>query len=141
VVNYRNSIVKFNKKTNKIEAFGKGNELENVEFSEASACLLHSGEICDGSKSGFYTFKPEAVKRRIIHAPLVFTRLLLFNKEVETAEEGSILQTQLDKSPKIEFNSKQNVFTIEFATLDMRAPEKIQYAISWMVLTPTGIMC
>ena len=123
-----NSIVKFNKKTNKIEAFGKGNELENVEFSEASACLLHSGEICDGSKSGFYTFKPEAVKRRIIHAPLVFTRLLLFNKEVETAEEGSILQTQLDKSPKIEFNSKQNVFTIEFATLDMRAPEKIQYA-------------
>jgi len=122
-----NSIVKFNKKTAKIEAFGKGNELENVEFSEASACLLHSGEICAGSKSGFYSFKPEAVKRRIINAPLVFTRLMLFNKEVEIGE-GSILQTQLDKSSKIEFGSKQNVFTIEFATLDMRAPEKIQYA-------------
>jgi len=122
-----NSIVKFNKKTTKIEAFGKGNELENVEFSEASACLLRSGEICAGSKSGFYYFKPEAVKRRIIKAPLVFTRLMLFNKEVEVGQE-SILKSQLDKSSQIEFSSKQNVFTIEFATLDMRAPEKIQYA-------------
>lgn len=123
-----NSIVKFNKKTAKIEVFGKGNELENVEFSEASACLLHSGEICVGSKSGFYSFKPDAVKRKVIQAPLVFTRLLLFNKEVEIGQKGSILQTQLDKTSQIEFNSKQNVFTIEFSTLDMRAPEKIQYA-------------
>ena len=123
-----NSIVKFNKKTNRIEAFGKGNELENVEFSEASACLLHSGEIYVGSKSGFYSFHPEMVKRRVIHAPLVFTRLLLFNKEVEIGEKGSLLQTQLDKTSHLEFNSKENVFTIEFATLDMRAPEKIQYA-------------
>jgi len=123
-----NSIVKFNKKTSIIEAFGKGNELENVEFSEASACFLQSGEICVGSKSGFYTFKPETVKRRVIQAPLVFTKLLLFNKEVETGEKGSILQTQLDMTSHLQFNSKQNVFTIEFATLDMRAPEKIQYA-------------
>ncbi len=123
-----NSIVKFNKKTQLIESFGKGNELENVEFSEASACLLHSGEIYVGSKSGFYSFHPDAVKRRVIQAPLVFTRLLLFNKEVEIGEKGSILQTQLDKTSNLEFNSKQNVFSIEFATLDMRAPEKIQYA-------------
>ena len=123
-----NSIVKLNKKSEKIEVFGKGNELENVEFSEASACLLQSGEICVGSKSGYYSFIPESVKRRVIHAPLVFTGLLLFNKGVEIGVEGSILQTQIDKTSQIEFNHKQNVFTIEFATLDMRAPEKIQYA-------------
>jgi len=123
-----NSIVKFNKKNKKIEVFGRGNELENVEFSEASACLLSSGEICVGSKSGFYSFIPEEVRRRVIKSPLVFTRLLLFNKEVEIGDKESILKTQLDKASKIVFNHKQNVFTIEFATLDMRAPEKIQYA-------------
>ena len=123
-----NSIVKFNKKTSKIEAFGKGNELENVEFSEASACLQSSGEICVGSKSGFYSFKPDMVHRRVIQAPLVFTKLLLFNKEVEIKEEGSLLKEEIDKTPQIVFDHKQNVFTIEFATLDMRAPEKIQYA-------------
>ena len=123
-----NSIVKFNKKSRRIETFGKGNELENVEFSEASACLLQSGEICVGSKSGFYSFNPEAVKRRVIKAPLVFTGLLLFNKEVEIGVPGSILQNQIDKSSELVFNHTQNVFTIEFATLDMRAPEKIQYA-------------
>ena len=123
-----NSIVKFNKRSAKMEVFGKGNELENVEFSEASACLLQSGEICVGSKSGFYYFRPEAVMRRVIHAPLVLTRLLLFNKEVEIGAKDSILQKQIDKTSQITFNHKQNVFTIEFATLDMRAPEKIQYA-------------
>jgi len=123
-----NSIVKFNKKNKLIEVFGKGNELENVEFSEASASLLKSGEICVGSKSGFYYFLPESVKRRVINAPLVFTRLLLFNKVEEIGVEGSILQTQIDKTKQIVFNHKQNVFTIEFATLDMRAPEKIKYA-------------
>ena len=123
-----NSIVKFSKKTAKIESFGKGNELENVEFSEASACLLQSGEICVGSKSGFYSFNPDAVKRRVINAPLVFTRLLLFNKEVEIGDKEEILEKPLDKTEQIEFHSKQNVFTLEFATLDMRAPEKIQYA-------------
>ncbi len=123
-----NSIVKFSKKTAKIESFGKGNELENVEFSEASACMLQSGEVCVGSKSGFYSFNPDAVKRRVINAPLVFTRLLLFNKEVEIGDKEEILEKPLDKTEQIEFSSKQNVFTLEFATLDMRAPEKIQYA-------------
>lgn len=123
-----NAIVKFNKKSSKIEVFGKGNELENVEFSEASARLLHSGEICVGSKSGFYTFHPNAVKRRVINAPLVFTGLQLFNKAVEIGGEEGLLTKQIDETKQIEFNHKQNVFTIEFATLDMRAPEKIQYA-------------
>lgn len=123
-----NSIVKFNKKSEKVEVFGKGNELENVEFSEASACLLQSGEICVGSKSGFYTFNPAAVKRRVIYAPLVFTGLSLFNKQVEIGGKESLLQTQIDKTSEIVFNTHQNVFTIEFATLDMRAPDKIQYA-------------
>lgn len=123
-----NSIVKFNKATKAVEVFGKGNELENVEFSEASACLLRSGEICVGSKSGFYSFRPESVRRRVINAPLVFTRLFLFNKEVAIGGENSILQTEIDKTSQIVFDHKQNVFTIEFATLDMRAPEKIQYA-------------
>lgn len=122
-----NSIVKFNKKTNEIEVFGKGNELENVEFSEASACALKSGEICLGSKSGFYIFRPEAVVRKKIDAPLVFTKLLLFNREVAISD-NTLLKTQLDKTDELIFNHRQNVFTIEFATLDMRAPDKIQYA-------------
>jgi signal transduction histidine kinase/ligand-binding sensor domain-containing protein/DNA-binding response OmpR family regulator len=123
-----NSIVKFAKADKKVEVFGKGNELENVEFSEASACLLRSGEICVGSKSGFYSFLPQAVQRRVIKAPLVFTRLFLFNKEVEIGEKGSNLETEIDKTSQIVFDHKQNVITIEFATLDMRAPEKIQYS-------------
>jgi signal transduction histidine kinase/DNA-binding response OmpR family regulator/ligand-binding sensor domain-containing protein len=124
-----NSIVRFNKANRLFEVFGKGNELENVEFSEAAAWRLSSGEICFGAKSGFYSFNPEVVQRKKINAPLVFTRLLLFNKEV-LIEEGkkALLKRQLDETSEIKFSHRQNVFTIEFATLDMRSPEKIHYA-------------
>lgn len=122
-----NSIVKMNIKNHHFEVFGKGNELENVEFSEASACRLRSGEICVGSKSGFYSFTPEQVKRRVIQAPLVFSGLKIFNKDVEIGPE-SVLEKHIDASEEIRFTHRQNVFTIEFATLDMRAPDKIQYA-------------
>ncbi len=124
-----NSIVRFNKSTRSMEVFGKGNELENVEFSEAAAYRLASGEICFGAKSGFYSFNPDNVKRKRYNAPLVFTRLLLFNKEVTIGDgKKALLSKQLDETSEIRFSHQQNVFTIEFATLDMRAPEKIQYA-------------
>jgi signal transduction histidine kinase/ligand-binding sensor domain-containing protein/DNA-binding response OmpR family regulator len=124
-----NSIVRFNKTERTIEVFGKGNELENVEFSEAAAWRLSNGEICFGAKSGFYSFNPETVLRKKINAPLVFTRLLLFNKEVLIGDgKKALLSRQLDETSEIRFSHRQNVFTLEFATLDMRAPEKIQYA-------------
>ena len=122
-----NSIIKLNKLSKAIEVFGKGNEIENVEFSEATACLLQSGEICVGSKSGFYVFNPLEVKRRVIDAPIVFTGLKIMNKDVEIGEE-STLKKQINSLNEIEFTHKQNVFSIEFATLDMRAPDKIQYS-------------
>lgn len=122
-----NSIIKFNKKSKSIDVYGKGNEIENVEFSEAAAYLLHSGEICVGSKSGFYAFNPSEVKRRVINAPIVFTGLKVLNKDVEIMPE-TFLPKQIDRLDKIQFTHKQNVFSIEFATLDMRAPEKVHYA-------------
>ncbi len=122
-----NAIVKLNKQSKSIDVFGRGNEIENVEFSEAAACLLQSGEICVGSKSGMYAFKPLEVKRRIIDVPIVFTGLKVLNKDVEAGEESEF-KKQIDFLDEIEFSHKQNVFTIEFAALDMRAPEKIQYA-------------
>ena len=124
-----NSIVRFAKSNRSIEVFGKGNELENVEFSEAAAYRLATGEICFGAKSGFYSFNPENVKRKRINAPLVFTRLLLFNKEVTIGDgKKALLTRQINETSELRFSHHQNVFTIEFATLDMRAPEKIQYA-------------
>ncbi len=121
------SIVKFDPQNANVESFGKNNELENVEFSEGSAYLLQSGEICLGSKSGLYFFIPENVKRRMVYSPLVFTRFQLFNKDVKIGGEDSPLQRHIDETQKITLNHKQNVFSLEYAALDMRTPESTQY--------------
>lgn len=123
-----NSIVKFHPQTAEIEIFGKDNELENVEFSEASAAVLHTGEICVGTKSGFHSFQPEKVHIQPLQAPMVLTRLKLSNQEVEIGARNSPLQRHIDQTERLVLNHKQNVFTIEYATLDMRAPQNIQYA-------------
>ncbi len=123
-----NSIVKFNRITHEIESFGKDNELENVEFSEASAAKLHSGRICVGTKSGLYFFHPDNVKIKPLNAPIVFTRLQLFNQDVLIGVKGSPLKTHIDQTKHLRLSHKQNVFTLEYATLDMRTPQNIQYA-------------
>lgn len=123
-----NSIVKFNTKNYEIESFGKGNELENVEFSEASGTMLRSGNMCVGTKSGFYLFSPDRVEINPHYAPLVFTRLQLFNQDVRIGDKHSPLKRHIDHTDKLVLNHKQNVFTIEYATLDMRTPQNIQYA-------------
>lgn len=140
-----NSIVRFNKQNKTSEVFGKGNEIENVEFSEAASVLLSSGELCIGSKSGFYIFNPLEVNRKVINAPLVFTGLRVLNKTIEIGSED-VLPRKLDMLDRIEFTHKQNVFTLEFAALDMRAPEKIQYAymlegfdVDWNYVGSRGI--
>ena len=122
-----NSIIRFNKAKKNFELFGKGNEIENIEFSEAASTMLKSGEICIGSKSGFYIFNPLDVKRKSIPAPLAFTGLKILNKEIEINPDGTLTRN-INNIEELEFTHKQNVFTLEFATLDMRVPEKIQYS-------------
>jgi signal transduction histidine kinase/DNA-binding response OmpR family regulator len=123
-----NSITRFDRRTGSMDIYNKNYGLESVTFSESSSYRLASGEIYAGTTRGFYAFNPSKVKTTTFVPKLVFSRFILFNKEVNIGEKNSPLDKNVDETNEISLSHKQNVFTIEFAALDYRAPENIQYA-------------
>lgn len=123
-----NSIIRFDRHTGNMDIYNKNYGLESVTFSESASCLLRSGEIFAGTTNGFYRFNPSKVKTDTFVPKLVFTRFFLFNKEVNVGDKNAILDKTVDEIGNISLSHKQNGFAIEFAALDYRAPENIQYA-------------
>jgi len=123
-----NSITRLDTKTFNLDIYNKNYGLDPVTFSESSSCMLSSGEICAGTMNGFYRFNPSTVKKATFVPPLVFTRFFLFNREVTVGAKDSPLKHNVNDVNHIELKHFQDVFSIEFAALDFRAPENIQYA-------------
>lgn len=123
-----NGITRFDPLSGDMDIYNKNYGLESVTFSESSTCRLQSGEIYAGTNNGFYKFNPSKVRSASYVPKLVFTRFILFNKEVVIGDKHSPLLKNLNETDRISLSNKQNVFTIEFAALDYRAPENIQYA-------------
>ncbi len=122
------AIVKFNKINATAEVFGKISGLDQVGFSERTIIKRQSGEFIVGTSAGFYSFFPDRIIRTEYKPNIVFTRFLLFNKEVESGDGHSPLQTTINTTAEITLTHKQSVFSIEYAALDYRNPGHIQYA-------------
>ncbi len=127
-ISSENLIIKMFPENYEMESFGKRDELGNLELSEGAACYLQSGELCFGSKSGLYFFIPEKTNKNPGCSSIIFTRFLLSSKEVVPGETGSPLTTQINDCKEIKLTHQQNAFTIEYADLDMRMPESVEYA-------------
>ncbi|MDP4278564.1 MAG: response regulator, partial [Bacteroidota bacterium] len=123
-----NSIARFDIKTHNLDIYNKNYGLDPVTFSESASCLLSNGDICAGTMNGFYRFNPSSVKTATIVPRLVFTRFFLFNHEVPIGTKNSPLPVNIDEVKCVKLKHGQNVFSIEFAALDFRAPENIQYS-------------
>jgi len=123
-----NNLTRFDTHNGYVDIYNKNYGLDPVTFSESSTCLLANGDICAGTMNGFYRFKPSTVKTAKFIPTLVFTGFYLFNEEVGIGDKNSPLLKNIDETKTIELKHNQDVFSLEFAALDYRAPENIQYA-------------
>ncbi len=98
-----------------------------VRFSEAASAVLSSGEMAFGASSGTLFFNPDSVRKSSYVPPIVFSNLVIANKNVEPGKE-SILKMGLDDTRKLELSHKENLFTIQYAALDFTNPGNVQYA-------------
>lgn len=123
---------------NVLSRFDPGNEffevfpeikwlLGNRSFSEATCCRAVSGQILFGYSEGFLHFFPDQVKMNMFAPYLALTNLQLFNKNIP-AGNGNPLKVSVEDSRQLDLSHKQNFFTIEFAALDFKNPDNIQYA-------------
>ncbi|MBB4042373.1 signal transduction histidine kinase/ligand-binding sensor domain-containing protein/DNA-binding response OmpR family regulator [Bacteroides reticulotermitis] len=105
--------------------------LQSREFNMRSTTKTPQGEIVMGGVNGFNSFRPEEIKYNKTPPQVVFTKLFLFNEEVEvdSVYNGNrILTSSFDRTDHIELNYRQNIFSITFSGTNYILPEKNRYA-------------
>ena len=91
-----------------------------------SSLYTRSGELYISGISGFSRFQPAELEPNPLVPPVVITRFLLFNKEIEIGGE-SPLQQGISHSAVIQLEHWQNDLSFEFAALDYTAPGNNMY--------------
>ena len=96
-------------------------------FNESASCTAASGRQFWGGDGGILYFTPDSIVKSDYCPPILFTRLLLSN-EVVPIGENSLLQKSLDDISRLVIPSDERWVTIQYASLDLRNPQNIQYA-------------
>ncbi|MGS2764645.1 hybrid sensor histidine kinase/response regulator transcription factor [Sinomicrobium sp. M5D2P9] len=120
--------------------------LQGNEFSKGAAYSGHSGEIIFGGTNGVTFFAPELIKDGGKTPDVKITAFYVQNKEVKKGTKSgnyAIIDKNISESDTVQLAHQDNTFSIEFATADFTAPEKITYYYSlnrndWVSLRQTG---
>jgi ligand-binding sensor domain-containing protein/CheY-like chemotaxis protein len=124
-----NGLSKFNPDTFKFKNYNKSDGLVCNEFNFNSFHKDNRGFLFFGGYNGIVKFRPESIHTNNIPPTLVFTKLKVFNEEVQIDPSGDgILTTSLSRTSDLTFNFRQNIFSVEFAALSYINSGKNQYA-------------
>jgi ligand-binding sensor domain-containing protein/signal transduction histidine kinase/DNA-binding response OmpR family regulator len=124
-----NGLSKFNPSKGTFKNYNQNDGLVCKEFNFNSFHKDPGGTMYFGGYNGIVKFHPDSIRENHQAPTLQFTRLKLFNEEVRIdSDKKSVLKKSLSKSPALEFNYQQNIFSIEFAALSFINSDKNQYA-------------
>jgi len=110
--------------------FDESDGLQGKEFNRNACLKLKSGELAFGGSDGFNLFDPAKVKTFNTPSRLFITDFQLFNKSVKVNDliDGTVLlRTSITQTQSITLKSYQNVFTIEFASLNYIESHKVKH--------------
>ncbi len=119
---------RFNPETNKFKNYDVRDGIQIIEFSPAG--YYRDGEMLFGGIDGFISFYPELIEDNPHKPPVVITDFQLLSRSSSTGQKldsRTMLRNAIIEEEQIELSYKDNVFSLEFAALDYRAPGKNQY--------------
>ncbi len=110
--------------------YDESDGLQGKEFNEKAALKTSEGEMVFGGADGFNIFDPSKIVPNNKKAALVFTDLQVFNKTIKAGEKQNghiILPESISETRGIELKYNENIFSIEFASLNFSSSDKIKY--------------
>ncbi|WP_273702921.1 hybrid sensor histidine kinase/response regulator, partial [Candidatus Accumulibacter vicinus] len=118
---------RFDPRTGSFRNYDKRDGLQGNDFYEA-ACRTDDGELYFGGVNGINAFYPQEVKDSTFLPPIVITGFQVFNKPVVIGAADSPLQQAINETETVTLRHDQSVFSLEFAALNYRFPDKNRYA-------------
>ncbi|MFB6456909.1 two-component regulator propeller domain-containing protein [Chitinophaga sp. Hz27] len=107
------------------------NNLQNKEFNENAALKTRSGELIFGGPFGFNIIMPAAIKQPVGRHDIAFTGFQILDRNItpgESINNRVLLDRALSQVESIDLKYKENVFSIDFASLDFSHNSNDKYA-------------
>jgi signal transduction histidine kinase/ligand-binding sensor domain-containing protein/DNA-binding response OmpR family regulator len=123
-----NGLSKFDPKAEEFTNFTELDGIKKLIFSEAACCESHHGDLFFGSYDGYYSFRPQYITKDNRSPRVMLVNFQLFNHDVLVGENNSPLKQSINLTHSITLAYNQSVFSIEYAGLDFRNSDKLEYA-------------
>lgn len=101
------------------------NGLPGMDFVDGASYKNSRGELFFGNWNGLIYFHPDSLHNNTLPPKVAITGFEKF--DTDAPEKGAIAEKGLAARPEIVLSYKNNLFSIEFAALDFREPEKNRY--------------
>ncbi len=119
---------KFDYKRGVFKNYNTGDGLPTNEFNVNSAYRDIHGKLYFGSYDGLVVFTPREITENTLIPRTVFSGLKLFNKPVGINEDNGLLKQDISFTKGITFTAEQNIFSLEFVSLNYVQPQRNRYA-------------
>ncbi|MEL7120759.1 MAG: hybrid sensor histidine kinase/response regulator transcription factor, partial [Bacteroidota bacterium] len=123
-------ISKFNLASGNFSNYDTNDGLLSNSFMEGVAHQDKAGTFFFGGINGLNIFHPDSIRDGEISAPMILTGFKVFNQNIlagESFDNRVILEKSIEYSKKITLSHKDNVFSIDFASLDFSSPTQHTY--------------
>lgn len=127
-ISTENGICKFVPSEERFENYSDKSISFRVRFSEAASAYTSQGKMLFGASEGIFFFYPDSIRKSGFVPPVVFSGLLIANKNVAPSPSSPVLNQSLDNVNELALSHRENIFTLQYAALDYSAPSEIQYA-------------
>jgi signal transduction histidine kinase/ligand-binding sensor domain-containing protein len=122
-----NGFVSINPETKDVVEYDERNGLQGKVFPVRGCFKNKHGEMFFGGANGFNIFYPADIKKNAIMSPLAFTDFKVFDKPLIPSDKGE-LKVPINFANEVVLDHKNNVFSIEYVSLDFGQKDKTHYA-------------
>lgn len=121
-------ISKMDGKTLKFVSFEEADGLQGKEFMTNAIAKNNQNWLFFGGVNGLNYLKSDSLRMRLNAPDVYFTKLKIFNKDVEVGEENSPLLVDILSTKQLILQPDQTVFSIDFVALEYQRPKNNRYA-------------
>ncbi|MCC8144346.1 MAG: response regulator [Tannerellaceae bacterium] len=126
-ISTENGLCKFDTADEHTENYDDNNFNFRAGFNEGASFKKADGEMLFGTSYGMLIFTPDTIRKSAYVPPVAFTRFQIANEDIHPAT-SSRLEFIPNETHQVILSHKDNIFTIRYAALDMKAPDNIRYA-------------
>ena len=127
-VSTKNGLSSYDPERGDIRNYVEANGLQASQFNSGAGIKASNGDLIFGGIKGYTRFNPDLLTPNEIPPPIVLTDVRVFNKSLNVGGSTGLNRNVL-LGDKLVLDYDQNVFTIHYAALNYRIPEKNQYLV------------